>query len=204
MNYQMPKYKLAGAFLAGAVFIFSSQVLYGEDGKVHPAGSYSFSDELGGFEILTTSGSGVFEDPIVLYQEMLTSEGSTMIVRHLNPALLSKAKNKVEDNSIYLRFVIVNNSNVPWVGYGLELQEIKDKPSTYGDGLSFDQISRETSFIRSDVFLEFEQQYEPGDRVVYKKGVVNHLNRVVLDFVVTDFTPTSLFYIHQDPLIPAS
>ena len=195
---------LAGGLLTGCFIAISVVGACAQQTGIWATGAYSFSDELGGFRILAVSGNGQFEDPFVVFQEILSSEGSTMIVRHLNPVELNNAKNKVEDNSLYVRFVTVNQSNVPWVGYGLELQEQKDKPSTYGDGLSFDQISRETSFIRSDRFLEFERQYEPGDRVVYKKGVVNHRTQVVFDFIITDFTPTVQFFIYQDPLIPAS
>ncbi len=204
MTWSLRIVVLAGILLAASFLVAKENHGVAQQPKLWVAGTFSFSDELGGFKILGIDGSGAMDDPIIIHQEMQTSGGSTMIVRHLNPLQLKAANHTVEDNAVYVRFVTANNSNVPWVGYGLELQEIKDKPSTYGDGLSFDQISRETSFVRSDKFLEFERQYEPGDRVVFRKGVVNHQEKVKIEFVVTDFTPTAHFYIYQDPLIPAS
>ena len=193
-----------GALVATILqFCLYSQVA-AQTGKLWEAGRYSFSDELGGFEILGVSGTGIRDDPIVIRQRFATASAVTMVIRSAQAKTDSNSYSSITNGTIYLRLETANNSNLPWVGFGLELQEIFNKPSIYGDGLSFDQLGRRSADITSDRFLNFEDQFEPGDRLVYTNGVVDHRTKVTLNFLITDFTPVSKFYLHQDPMIPAS
>ena len=175
-----------------------------QTGKLWEAGMYTFSDELGGFEILGVSGLGTRQDPIVIRQRFGTAGAVTLVIRSTNGETNSVNNSPITNGTIYLELQTANNSNLPWVGFGLELQEVFNKPSIYGDGLSFDQLGRRSSDIYSDRFLNFEDQFEPGDRLVYTNGVVDHRTKVTLNFLITDFTPVTKFYLHQDPMIPAS
>jgi hypothetical protein len=104
----------------------------------------------------------------------------------------------------HFKFVTRNNSNLAWVEFEFELQEIKDVPSTFGDGLSFDQRRSESEDIGSDRFAEFSRDFEPYDRLRFREGKVDPLDTSSFSFFVTDFTPRSQFYIVQDPRIPSS
>ena len=200
MAVKAKMFTLVCLFLIG----FLPNQTHAEDGNLWVSGDYSFSDELGGFQILGISGSGSRDDPITIHQELSTSRSAILVIRPLNFPKVQYTLGLVSNGALYLRLVIHNKSNLPWIGYGLELQEILDQPSIYGDGLSFDQLSREDDHITSDRFLSHELQFEPGDRLVYTDGWVDHLTSVSMNFKITDFTPVERFFLFQDPQIPAS
>lgn len=177
-----------------------------QNNKFWIAGNFSFSDELGGFRITGVAGDGTRENPAIVYQVFDTAYSGTMVIRRLGPIERQKKDAGLGSThgTVYMKIVTANNSNLSWVGFGFELQEILNVVSTYGDGLSFDQISRQRSDVYSDRFSDFEDQFEPGDRLVYTNGFVNNQTNVTTAFVITDFTPTREFYLLQDPQIPAS
>lgn len=167
------------------------------------AGGYSFSDELGGFTITGVSGSGTREDPIVIVEELQSASPVTLVIR----AETIVPPYSLGDSGFgftYLRFVALNNSNIAWVEFEFELQEIKDLPSLFGDGLSFDQRRTNGENIVSDRFMQFSRDFEPYDRLRFIDGKVDPLEAVTFRFLVTDFTPRSQFYIVQDPRVPSS
>lgn len=169
------------------------------------AGRFSFSDELGGFSITGVSGTGTRQNPYYIRQTFHTASAATLVIRINEMGNVAKLpNNNITHTAIHLQLEIVNNSNLGWIGFGFELQEIRDKPSTYGDGLSFDQLARRKSHVTSNRFARFEDQFEPGDRLVYTDGAVNSQTSVTMNFVITDFTPVPEFYLFQNPLIPAS
>ena len=193
-----------------AAFFVCSILLIIQDGRAQEngqwrAGRFSFSDELGGFRITGVNGSGTRRDPYFIQQTFDTARSATLVVRsHRMPGVASLPNNNVTHSAIHIHIETFNNSNLPWVGFGFELQEKIDKVSTYGDGLSFDQLGRRDEDIYSNRFLDFEDQFEPGDRLVYTNGFVDNQATVVTRFVITDFTPVPIFYLYQDPLVPAS
>ena len=175
-----------------------------QETKIWRAGLFSFSDELGGFRILSVSGPGSHDDPIVIHQEMYSSYSATLVIRSALLKQTPQSFGHVSNGALYMKLVTVNHTNLPWVGFGLELQEILDKPSIYGDGLSFDQLSRNDAAFYSDQFLNFSGEFEPADRLVYTNGWVDALSEVSINFLITDYTPVQKFYLYQDPMIPAS
>ena len=183
--------------------LFSNHALPADNAK-WVSGGYIFSDERGGFKIVGISGSGSRNDPIILHQEIATSQSITLVIRPVDAERVRYSLGLITNGALYIKLVTHNQSNLPWVGYGLELQEILHKPSIYGDGLSFDQLSRESTHIQSDRFLDHELQFEPGDRLVYTNGWVDDHHFVSLKFKITDFTPVAEFFLLQDPMIPAS
>ena len=188
------------------LWIATPFTVYGQAQGHWVAGKFSFSDELGGFKITGVSGSGTREDPAVVRQIFDTAYSGTMVIRRLG-SIERQSKDAglgSTHGTVHLRIETINNSNLAWVGFGFELQEQLNVVSTYGDGLSFDQISRRRSEVFSDRFSDFEDQFEPGDRLVFTNGFVNNQTSVATGFVITDFTPTREFYLLQDPQIPAS
>lgn len=169
------------------------------------SGRFSFSDELGGFKIVGVSGTGTKRNPYYIRQILDSHEGATLVIRtHDMGDVARLPNNNITHSAIHVQIETLNNTNLAWVGFGFELQEIIDKPSTYGDGLSFDQLGRKKDDVYSNRFANFEDEYEPGDRLIYYNGVVNNQTSVRTRFVITDFTPVEKFYLYQDPHIPAS
>lgn len=176
-----------------------------QDGKIWQAGRFSFSDELGGFRIVGVSGTGTRRDPYYIRQVFETADAATLVIRvHAMPGVARLPNNNITHSAIHLQIETLNNTNLSWIGFGFELQEERDVVSTYGDGLSFDQLGRKSEDISSNRFRNFEEQFEPGDRLVYTDGQVDDQTSVTTRFVITDFTPVPEFYLYQDPLLPAS
>jgi hypothetical protein len=168
------------------------------------AGGYSFSDELGGFTITGVSGSGSKDDPVVIYEELDSANPVTLVIRIDGVLPPFSFGGDAGIGFTHYRFVAVNNSRLAWIEFEFELQEIKDLPSLFGDGLSFDQRRTDGDEIHSDSFQRFSRDFEPYDRLRFTQGKVDPLQPVSFEFLVTDFTPRSQFYIVEDPRIPSS
>lgn len=175
-----------------------------EKGHIWYAGTYSFSDELGGFRIVGASGSGRKEDPFVITEEFTSSSPATMVIRATAPIRPFDQSGVFASGFMHFRIVVLNNSGQAWVEFEFELQEVYRQPSIFGDGLSFDQRRSDSDNIGSDSFTEFSRNFEPYDRLRFRDGKVDPLETAGFSFLVTDFTPRSQFYLLQDPRIPLS
>ncbi|MFC6489893.1 hypothetical protein [Nitratireductor sp. GCM10026969] len=190
--------RLAAAF--AALFLLGAQPA--DDGS-WPAGGFSFSDELGGFRILDVSGRGTRAEPIVLTQELYSASAVVMVVRipDRSAALSTRTRTGM---TLYLQLNTLNASGLPWVEFAFELQAQLGIPSTFGDGLSFDQVAREPTTIASDRFDLYTRDFEPSDRLLFRQGHVDPRQEAVFSFLITDLTPTYQFHLVQDPRIPSS
>lgn len=157
------------------------------------AGGYSFSDELGGFRLLSASGSGTPDDPVVLVEELPSVDPVILIIRRQAAAGLPV--------QIQLTLVkrVVNRSNRIWAGFEVELQEILKEPSVYSDGLSFKQFASEQTDVESDAFALNERRFEPYDRIAFLGGSVDPEATATFRMTITDPTPVPVFYLLQDP-----
>lgn len=165
-------------------------------------GGFTFSDELGGFRLVSVSGIGSAEDPIIVEEE-LTGTGPVVLVIRRDVAGNSAdpwARNGVW-TAIYLTKVVRNRSRRIWAGFELELQEELNQPSVYGDGLSFDQGRAVPVEIGSDAFARNYRLFEPYDRIRFENGSVDPGATVRLEVHITDPTPVREFYLVQDPQI---
>jgi hypothetical protein len=172
--------------------------------KILEAGAYSFSDELGGFRILSATGTGTRTDPIVVTEELETAAPVTLTIRAIRPIQPFGTTGNYATGYLPLEIVIRNNSGDAWIEFGFELQSIMNRPSDYGDGLSFDQAQREDKMIKSDSFAEFKRDFEPYDRLLFRKGKVDPLETASFSFLVTDFSPKDRFYLVEEPRVPSS
>jgi hypothetical protein len=168
------------------------------------AGAYAFSDELGGFTILSASGRGTKADPIVLVQQFHSASPVTLTIRAVGPIQPFAHEEGRANGFIRLVVVTVNGSGLAWTQFEFELQEKLGRPSIYGDGLSFDQRRRDGDSITSDAFGRFDRAFEPYDRLRFEDGFVDPGKRARFEFLISDFTPIAEFYLVQDPRIPAS
>ncbi len=160
------------------------------------AGIYSFSDELGGFKLLSATGTGTADDPVVLVEEFDDVAASTLVIR--NRALQSGDEMSAHV-SLSLVKEIVNRSKRVWAGFELELQEQLRKPSVYGDGLSFKQFDALSGDVGSDAFLNNERLFEPYDIIEFSNGHVDPGAAARLWMTITDPTPVPEFYLVEDP-----
>ena len=174
-----------------------------DDGRWY-SGAYAFSDELGGFRIHAVSGTGSREDPITVVQELQSAGAATLTIYAARPINPSGKVGEWVTGMMHLRVVTVNNSGLPWIGFSFELQEVLGEPSTFGDGLSFDQRRMDSDNIGMDRFANYERQFEPFDRLEFVDGHVDPMDEATFHFFISDFTPRDRFYLLQDPLIPFS
>lgn len=175
---------------------------HAEQVKVWATGAYSFSDELGGFRITGASGVGTKEDPIVITEELNSATPVTLTIRTTKPIEAFGKAGEFANGIMYMRIEVLNNSGQAWVEFQFELQEILDQPSVFGDGLSFDQRNKTPDNIISSNFAEFDRDFEPYDRLLFKDGKIDPLKTGSFEFLITDYTPRWTFYLVQDPRIP--
>jgi hypothetical protein len=176
-----------------------------EDGsKQWQAGAYSFSDELGGFRIVSASGKGTKDDPIVIREEINSASPVTMVIRAVRPIRPFDYSGQYANGFLSMRIEVLNNSALPWIEFEFELQEQFGKASVFGDGLSFDQRRSESGNIWSESFQKYSRAFEPYDRLLFREGTIDHLRSASFNFMITDYTPRWEFYLVQDPRIPSS
>lgn len=185
------------AILAVAAHTPSSAIA--ADPDWHRAGGFEFSDRLGGFRILSVSGTGTIDDPIVIDQDL---GGPGPFVITIRNAGMAGAGPVAPILRLWIISRVRNAAAGVWVGFDVELQEELRRPSDYWDGLSFDQTRTVNgSEFHSDRFREGERIAEPHDRVRFKNGYVNAGTAVQFRFVITDMTPRDQFYLLQEPVL---
>lgn len=170
--------------------------------KVWATGAYSFSDELGGFRITGASGIGTKDDPLVITEELNSATPVILTIRTTKPIQAFGKAGEFANGIMYMRIDVLNNSGQAWIEFQFELQEILNQPSVFGDGFSFDQRNKTPENIWSSNFADFDREFEPYDRLLFKNGKVDPLKTARFEFLMTDYTPRWTFYIVQDPRIP--
>ena len=159
------------------------------------AGGFSFSDELGGFRLLSASGRGSSSDPILLVEEIEEAVPVTLVIRR-RPRAGERPSDLIRFNLVK---VVLNRSRRVWAGFELELQEVLRKPSDYDDGLSFNQVAARQPDAGSDSFSDNNRLFEPYDRILFENGFVDPDGRAEFRVTITDPTPVREFYLVQDP-----
>ncbi len=166
------------------------------------AGGLSFSDELGGFRLLSASGRGTTSDPIILVEEITSLKPAVLTIRQVDTT--DEKSNQASSHRFLLRSlikVVINNSNWRWSGFDLELRGESGRASIYSDGLSFDQLSAIPTPFHSDLFASIRAEDEPHDRIRYDQGYVEPEQTVRIAFNLMDLNPRPLFYLAQEPII---
>ena len=187
------------AGLAGIALVAAMLVPAAPRAEELRAGGFAFSDELGGFRLVSASGRGTRDDPIVIVEEIEEVGPATLVVRRLRRSAPQQESSPGTTHALSLVKVVINRSGNIWAGFDLELQEEKNVPSVYGDGLSFDQIGRHPTDLRSDRFSQKRSRFEPYDRLSFEGGHVDPGDEARFSLTITDPTPTPEFYLLQDP-----
>ena len=163
------------------------------------AGGLTFSDELGGFRLISATGSGSPSDPIVLVEEISGMEPAVLTIRQGDADGM-----KTPSTSVLLRSlvkIVVNKSAWRWSGFDLELRGDAGKASVFSDGLSFDQIRMVNEPLQSDLFAAIRTEDEPFDRLRFDQGRVKPDQKVRLAFNLADINPRPIFYLAQQPIV---
>ncbi|MGI9509722.1 MAG: hypothetical protein ACR2QJ_10295 [Geminicoccaceae bacterium] len=185
-------------FLAIAIGFFLAGPLQ-PHAETLEAGGLSFSDELGGFRLISATGSGRETDPIVLVEEFLGMGPAVLTIRRSSQADAGPPSNSVLQRSLLK--VVINRSALRWSGFDLELRSDRGKASVYGDGLSFDQIRMIATPLHSDLFAKVRTEDEPYDRLRFDQGRVKPEQAVRLAFNLVDINPRPVFYLAQQPIV---
>lgn len=163
-----------------------------------------FSDERGGFRILSVTGTGSAVDPITVTEEVTGPNDPILIIRGFSAAFGNRIAS-FHTAAFAMKKVVINRTGKTWRSYRVELREVETRHSDYSDGLSFGQnASIAKDFTTSSVFPGVERVYEPEDSITYSGGTVPPGGTVTLQFVVSDMSPIHQFYLLQEPAEPIS
>lgn len=163
------------------------------------AGGLTFSDELGGFRLLEVSGSGTLDDPFVVVEEVTDGATAILVIRGLSGAY----GNHIGSHHLAgfaLTKVVINRTTTAWSRYEVELREVLENQSPYGDGLSFGQGGTVGRPFLATGFAGNQEIDEPYDSVVFGSGMVRPGEAATFALVVTDTTPASPIYVVQAPM----
>lgn len=163
------------------------------------AGGLTFSDELGGFRLISASGSGKASDPIVLVEEITGMGPAVLTIRRSGGDHPQAPSFGVLVRSLVK--VVINRSAWGWTGFDLELRSDVGEASVYSDGLSFDQVRVVEEPLHSDAFAAAHTQDEPHDRLRFDQGRVKPEQAVRLAFNLVDINARPVFFLAQQPII---
>ena len=117
---------IVGALALGAWVLPSAAVV----AESFAAGGLQFSDELGGFRLISVSGTGTAADPIVIVEEITDLGPAVLVIRGRQ---MSKGHDGTAFPTAFVNLavikVVINRTRRVWTGYDLELQEVLKKPS---------------------------------------------------------------------------
>jgi len=159
----------------------------------------TFSDELGGFEITGVSGSGTKSDPFVVRENIDTvSTDVVLVIKDIDPNI----GNLVGTHHAFafvLTKVVTNKTPRAWTRFALELREVLETYSPYGDGLSFGQASTAGRPYVSREFTTSNETEEPYDQLEFTGGRIEPGASATMTFVISDASPEAIFYLLQQP-----
>lgn len=156
----------------------------------------TFSDEVGGFELVDGWGSGTLDDPFVIVERVTDDAPAILVVREFSDAFGNPTRTQHLAGFVLTK-VVINGTDNAWQSYELQLQELLGQDSTYGDGLSFGQHPGSARSFSSDLYRDPVAIDEPRDGVTFRQGIVHPGQQVAFSFFVTDNTPRPLFYLVQ-------
>jgi hypothetical protein len=162
-----------------------------------------FSDEEGGFRLLSVSGRGSPEDPIVVTEEVTEDRDVVLIIRNFSRAFGNRAGTQ-HVASFAVRKVVINRTSRVWPNYQMELRESPSRHSPYEDGLSFGQNSRLGESYVASSFPQVQRFDEPEDTLGFGGALVAPGESAVFSFIVSDMSPSWTVYLFQEPLQPLS
>ncbi len=162
----------------------------------------SFSDEGGGFTLLSVTGRGSLDDPYVIVEHVTGPRQAVLIIRGLK-----RVGNRIGTHHISgvaVTKIVFNRSEDVWQNYQMELREVETRHSPYEDGLSFAQNTMISSAFTASSFPNLQRYDEPQDTLGFSGKAVPPGESAEFSFLITDMSPVERFYLFQEPLQPVS
>lgn len=162
-----------------------------------------FSDELGGFNLVSVSGNGTLEDPIVVIEEVTGDRAIALTIRNFGRGFGNRIGSQ-HVAAFAMKKIVVNKTDRTWRNYQMELREVTTRHSPYSDGLSFGQNSFiGTAYTKSN-FSSLQRFDEPEDTLGFSGAEILPGGQAEFSFIISDMSPVSVFYLMQVPLQPLS
>ena len=162
----------------------------------------SFSDEGGGFTLLSVKGRGSLDDPYIIVEDVTGPRQAVLVIRGLK-----RVGNRIGTHhiaGIAVTKIVFNRSKDVWQNYQMELREIESRHSPYEDGLSFAQNTVISSSFTGSSFPNLQRFDEPQDTLGFSGKAVPPGESAQFSFLITDMSPVEKFYLFQEPLQPVS
>ena len=121
------------------------------------------------------SGSGTKDDPIVITEELEFVEPGDAGHPRQRPDRAVHAERRCANGITYMRIVVLNNSGQAWSRVRVRAAgDQLHRPSTFGDGLSFDQRRSESGRHPLRPLRRIsDRDFEPYDRLLFLNGKVD-------------------------------
>lgn len=155
-----------------------------------------FDDENGGVVLREARGVGTPEDPIVLVEDITDDGPAVITVRGMRASFGNRAAPGHGVGFVLVK-IVRNRTTRAWHSFEMEVRELRGRPSSFEDGLSFGQAMGAVRVFGSDRFPEMRQTDEPLDAVVFSGATILPGETFAVRVVITDFSPTWQFYIIQ-------
>jgi len=157
----------------------------------------TFSDESGGFTILSVTGTGSLVDPFVVVEEV-TGSASMLVIRCLNVNFGNRLGTRGPMGMALVK-VVINRSGTSWHRYRIEARSAPPRRSPDQDGLSLGQGWSGRPPMVSSVFQRFRVIERPYDAVHFDGGLVTVGQMVSFALFLTDSIPKSEIFLLQVP-----
>ena len=155
-----------------------------------------FSDQDSSIVLHEGWGQGTIDDPFTLVEDIVSDGPAILTIRGVRREFGNPAGFQ-HPIGFALTKIVRNLTKHPWQVFELELREVKDRMSDYEDGLSFAQANGNKRLYRSDRFTEAWQTDEPFDAITFSGAVIPPGETVVVEMIITDFSPNYEFYLFQ-------
>ena len=195
---------LCPRFVISCIVVLLLQIEFGPapEGASLFVNGVTFSDRLGGFILEKVSGEGSLNDPFVLVEKMMDSNGGTLSFR-----VQPEFGNRIDSQHVIgfaIIKVIENATDLPWTSFDLELQSQLGVPSGDPDGLSFGQGSNAGRPFAADGFDKVSIVDQPYDRVEFDHGRISIGGHVTLRIVISESMSLGEVYLVQRPGKPVA
>lgn len=162
-----------------------------------------FSDELGGFDLVSVSGTGTLEDPITVVERVTGDRAIMLTIRNFGRDFGNRIGSQ-HVAAFAMRKIVINQTDRVWRNYQMELREVTTRHSPYGDGLSFGQNSYIGTHYTKSNFTNVQRFDEPEDTLGFSGAEIAPGGQAEFNFIISDMSPVSVFYLVQIPLQPLS
>ncbi|TDQ81321.1 hypothetical protein A8950_2386 [Dongia mobilis] len=163
-----------------------------------------FSDELGGFRLLSVSGTGTVDDPLTVVEEITEPQRHVILTIRGFGRHFGNRVGSLHLAGFAMRKIVHNRSDNVWRNYQMELREVTTRRSNYGDGLSFGQNSTLAETFAWSTYPRIQRTDEPEDSLGFSGAAIDPGESAEFRFIITDMSPVWQFYLVQIPLQPLS